>query len=417
MRWLGLLTLIVAAGAGLLWAADAKPPAEPPVKGFAVHEWGVFRVHDDVEWANADARAEWDGLPKFVYGQTAGRDFPRHLDNLRPIYKPVVFFHAPQAMRATVRVDFPRGVPAVWWPATASPAISYDDFQGPVERPVARPARSLEWRIDLKNLLRPEAINIVRRPLDKAHWMNKLRDVKADEVYVTVENLGPKVEREGFVYYDGLVPAVQALSVTIDKGSARLKNDAKFAVFDVWLVERRDGEKPRVARLPHLDAREVKDVELAAMKDADWTDDAATSLTTELKAAGLNEDEARSLVAVWKDDFFSSPGVTLLYRLPQEEYDRLLPLTVKPRPEKVVRVGLVQQVPYDKEMNERVRRLVKQLDDDDFDAREAAQKELEKLGRAAFGHLRSWQPKAVSLEAKRRVQAVLEKWDSQRTFR
>jgi len=416
MRWLGLLTLMVVGGAGLLWAADAKPPAEAPVKGFFVHEWGVFRVHDDIEWANADARAEWDGLPRFVYGQTTGRDFPRRLDNMRPVFKPVIFFHAPRAMRATVRVDFPRGVPAVWWPATQSPAISDDDFQGPVERPV-RPVRSLEWGMDLKNLRGPEAIEIVRRPVDKAHWMSKLRDVKSDDVYVSVSNAFPSFEREGFVYYDGLLPAVQALSVTIDKGSARLKNEAKFAIADVWLVERRDAEKPRVARLPRLAAREVKDVDLAAMKEADWADDAAKSLTAELKAAGLNEDEAQSLAAIWKDDFFSSPGVTLLYRLPQEEYDRLLPLTVKPRPEKVVRVGLVQQVPFDKDMAERVRRLVKQLDDDDFDAREAVQKELEKLSRAAYGHLKGWQPKVVAPEAKRRVQAVLEKLDSQRSFR
>src|SRR5436309_4410298 len=110
MRWAGLLTLLFAGAVGLLWAAEAKKPP-PPVKGFAVHEWGVFRVHDDVELANADMRAEWDGLPKFVYGQTTGRHFPRRVDDLRPVFKPVIFFHAEQPMRAAVRVDFPKGVP------------------------------------------------------------------------------------------------------------------------------------------------------------------------------------------------------------------------------------------------------------------------------------------------------------------
>ena len=93
MRWLGLLTLLLVGVAGYLWAADVKEPADPPVKGFLVHEWGVFRVHDDVELANADLRAEWDGLPTFVYGQTMRRDFPRHWDRVQvEVLKPVIYF-------------------------------------------------------------------------------------------------------------------------------------------------------------------------------------------------------------------------------------------------------------------------------------------------------------------------------------
>ena len=54
------------------------------------------------------------------------------------------------------------------------------------------------------------------------------------------------------------------------------------------------------------------------------------------------------MVTIWTADFFRGAGVTLFYRVPpQEEYDRLLSLTVRPHPEKIVRVGLVQQIPFD----------------------------------------------------------------------
>lgn len=186
---------------------------------------------------------------------------------------------------------------------------------------------------------------------------------------------------------------------------------------DVWVVDRRDADKPRLARLPHLDAGEAKDVDLDAAKEARWQDESAKALTAELKAAGLNEDEAHSPTTIWTDDFFRGGGVTLLYRLPQEEYDRLLPLTISPRPEKVVRVGLVQQVGCDPELPGRVARLVKELNDDDFNKREAAQRELEKLGRAAFGPLLKLQPTVFAAEPKRRLDEVIEKIDSQRSIR
>ena len=131
----------------------------------------------------------------------------------------------------------------------------------------------------------------------------------------------------------------------------------------------------------------------------------------------VNADEAASLTTIWAQEFFHSGGVTLLYRLPQEEYDRLLPLTVKPRPEKIVRVGLIQQVSCEPEFAERVERLVKQLDDDEFDKREAAQQTLEKLGRAAYGQLRRLRPNIFAPEPKQRVDQLLEKMDSQRSLK
>src|SRR5262249_4777341 len=149
-------------------------------------------------------------------------------------------------------------------------------------------------------------------------------------------------------------------------------------------------------------------------KDKRWDADAGKELLGQLKAAGLHEDEARALISIFANDFYHSPGLTLFYRLPQSEYDRLLPLTVKPRPEKLVRVGLIQQIPKDPDLAARVAKLVKQLDADRFESREAAQQALADLGRAAFPELRRLVPKIASPEARRRVEELLEKIDSQR---
>ena len=74
-------------------------------------------------------------------------------------------------------------------------------------------------------------------------------------------------------------------------------------------------------------------------------------------------------------------------------------------------------MPVDQEMAERVARLVKQLDDDAFDKREAAQRELENLGRAAYAPLRRLQPTIFAPKPKRRLDEVLEKLDAERAIR
>jgi hypothetical protein len=376
----------------------------------------VWRVHDDIELANADTRAQWDELPAFVYGQTTTRDLPHHYIPQGKVFKPVIFFHALQPMAADVRVDFPGGFPALWWPATDYPAFHNSEY-GPIGEELVQPrpqkvAKYLQWKVQLKQSQRggqPPPL----KPLSGPHWIKTLREVQCDDVYVSVGRRGSPMEREKFVYYDGLLPRVKALAFTMDKDKPSLKNQERFAVFDIWIIDNRDSAKPRISRLTKLAPGAAADVEMTAAKG----EESGKALTAQLKDAGLNEDEAASLTTIWTAEFFHSAGLTLFYRLPQEEYERQLPLTVKPRPEKLVRVGLVQQIPFDTELADRIAKLVKQLDDDEFARREAAQKELAKLGPIAFGYLNRLKPTITALEPKRRVEELLEKYDAQRALK
>jgi len=69
--------------AGLAQAAEPAAAADGPirdpagVKGYAVHEWGVFTIHPDLEMANAALAAEWADCPRELY-----RTEPPNLRNL-----------------------------------------------------------------------------------------------------------------------------------------------------------------------------------------------------------------------------------------------------------------------------------------------------------------------------------------------
>src|SRR5579862_1961604 len=109
--WLVVLAVI---GIGMALGADT---AATPQKDFLVHEWGVIGAYQDVELANADMRSVWAGLPKFVYGNIDQRPVPREAIM---IYAPVIYFHTPKELSVQVKVEFPGGRPAVWWPANSN---------------------------------------------------------------------------------------------------------------------------------------------------------------------------------------------------------------------------------------------------------------------------------------------------------
>lgn len=420
----------VAVGSGWLWqpalaeTSDELPnapaakaqPALPVHKGLAVHEWGVWRIHRDLDMANADMRAVWEGLPKFVYGQVAGRDLPNHWNN-RLSDRPVLFFHAKDPVDVTLRVDVPGGVPAVWWPSTHFPSEEVGMLGEP--KPQERPFRHLEWRLRIKEARAAERVAPLPH-VDDGHWVKTLRAVKADDVFSSVGERGFGLQREHFVYYDALVPSGVWPTLSFDKDDVLLANGAAFALADVTVVER-GADRVRVACVPKVDARAGPSaLTFRQEKLEGWPARAAETLTKQLTDAGLNADEAGSLVELSKKELFETEGTTLFYRMPRAEYDRQLPLTVTPRPEQVVRVGLAVHPHCEPDLAKTVEALVVQLDDDKFATRQQAQARLEKMGRAAYGILARVRKQGyygpnrlpVDLALRKRVDNLLEKYDA-----
>jgi hypothetical protein len=433
MRYRALALLLAAGLVGVCLAEKTRETeGEAPIhKGLDVHEWSVFTIHDDLDLANADMRAEWDGMPKFFFGQMAGRELPRDYSNII-VKKPVIFFHTPDALALELRVDFPGGMPAVWWPMTHSPALQGDGCPSDAKR--AEPFRFLEWRVRLKAPAKGEESDAKLRAVDSGHWMEALRAVKADDVLIWSESGfdrrrglglgGPRggehvtgYEREKFIYYDGLIPVGKLAKLAFDKDVITLANSAGHALFDVTVVDRRWPEHPRVARLAKLAAKAKPEaLEFQNVNAKTWSASAQETLVASLKDAGLFEDEAKALADVWKRDFFQADGLTLFYRLPQDEYERLLPMKMSPRPEKLTRVGLVLHAHCEPDLTEKIARLVADLADADFATRESAGKRLEEIGRAAYPALRRLREKATAPETQRRLDELLEHYDARKAI-
>jgi hypothetical protein len=409
MKWLTIL------GSALIFALSASAAIEPlnvpSAKGLTVHEWGVFRVNDNVDFANADLRAEWDELPPFVYGHIKGRTVPQHWGAYEIRRRPIVFFHAKEPALVRVRVAFPGGQAGVWWPATETPAI--ERFQ---KEP--KFGNFLEWNLGVKdcpNGWSPK--NAAPNEVASKHWMSRIRQVKADDIFARFGPRNNDVEREKFLYYDGIFPQGKWLKIDVVGEKIALASQVKHPVFDVTVVDRR-GDKVRFGRIAKLEAGEaVKEVKFTEVDASRFSSEASETLLKQLIGAGLNDDEALSLVDLWKKELFETPGVNLFYRLPKAEYDARLPLTITPKPEDVVRVGLVYHAHLEPDFADRVLELVKQLDSPRFAQRDAAMKKLLATGPAALVQLKRLQlKKDLSIEVRERIDALVKKWDAKAGF-
>jgi len=108
-----------------------------------------------------------------------------------------------------------------------------------------------------------------------------------------------------------------------------------------------------------------------------------------LTAAGLSETDMDLIMAILQKHVPDKQRLTAVYRLSQEDLDRMIPQDVVPSPKKTTRVGLVILRNIDPGISKEVDALIAQLGDADWNKREAAHKQLTELGRAAQPQLQT----------------------------
>ncbi|MFK7790025.1 MAG: hypothetical protein AB8C95_11120, partial [Phycisphaeraceae bacterium] len=110
---------------------------------------------------------------------------------------------------------------------------------------------------------------------------------------------------------------------------------------------------------------------------------AKAQLIDSLEAAGLFPKEAQGLVEIWGDDMFTTPGERLLYLMPSNEVERVLPLNIQPVPSETVRTLISWVELSTPEAEKQVMDLIQKLGSADEQERNAADKELRSLDRFA----------------------------------
>jgi hypothetical protein len=324
---------------GLLFSAGPVVAAPVPTQTsdrVVVHEWGTFTSFAGSDGVPVGFRPDNSNLPDFVYfqdGDPGTKERRLSKDGTISMETPVLYFYTDRERRLSVRVDFPRGWITEWYPFAAA-APSQRGRQPRAE------GQSIRW--DVK-LLAGETVRLPHTKQGNHYYEARETDSVPLQTEVVSEKQGDPelrggtlIQREKFLFYRGVGNFPPQVSVrTLGNGTVRLRNAAGSRVRGLLLVT---VQGPRVGfkKLDDLDAGAEATATLPTL-DLQGVD-AGEVMVKELTAAGLFEKEARAMVRTWDSAWFGEDGTRLLYLVPRARTDELLPLTIDPKPNDVVRV-------------------------------------------------------------------------------
>ena len=334
-----------------------------------VHEWGTFTsvVNKDGKMIQG-LHHEEEALPNFVYdlsriertatvkdrivintsmirnkggGGPITRGFTPASMDLMPIptfteritqkmETPVIYFYSNKEMDVSVRVDFPKGVISQWFPNVSSVNPSEEAKNG-----------YGVWDVKILN----KKTAVLAATSGNSIW-NPSRETNAN--ILKVDN-----ELEKLIFYRGLGDFDTPLSIVENRGHITVKNNSNQDIKGITLLNHRVG-KNEYAHIDLLKANsEFTFIRFSDRKNnhvqrfatyKDYLASAQKTIVKDLVASGLYSDESQAMVNTWKGGYFQTEGLRLLYVLPIEWTEELLPIKMKPTPKELVRtlVGRVE---------------------------------------------------------------------------
>ncbi|OYT27338.1 MAG: hypothetical protein B6U97_01825 [Candidatus Altiarchaeales archaeon ex4484_96] len=268
-----------------------------PAGGFRLHEWGVLAGCPESESFFLTSR------PKQLY----------------LVEQPVIYVHADDNLSFDLTVVFNAGKPTDTYPVV------------PVEE-----SGVVEWN----NVRIVDDCSKVREVKDVGFIpLEDILDTLADVDSACLEVNGV---RERFLFYEGEIEYVNKISAIYDlsTGTATLTNNGEYPVYNLMLIVSSVGEAPFSPQVHSALIDELKAGEQAQLILSDKTIDSSV-LEGDMMSLGFTQKEADSFASLWADSFFrptNQPGyVNLIYRISEQEYDRLISLKVSPRPRQMIR--------------------------------------------------------------------------------
>ena len=288
------------------------------------HEWGTFTA---IAGEDGDA-GEWTpfidptDLPGFVE-HYSNPNFKLGLRGTIRMETPVLYFYSPRHLNLSVNVAFEKGIITEWYPhadrvhpKSASPDTDLSRLQS---------NGNIMW----SNVAVSPNLNgdFPREPRQTHYYA--ARETSSTPLRVKA-NTGDQLEK--FLFYRG----VSAVRLRV---SARQTSDGKLTVKSLIgaqipaaiLFERR-GERVGY-RIESAADEMVIDPPLLTGN----VDTLAIDLEGILVEQGLYPDEAHAMVETWKDSWFEE-GSRLIYIVPRGFIDKVLPLTITPSPDQILRV-------------------------------------------------------------------------------
>ncbi len=346
-----------------------------PIHAWQLHEWGTFTTvagSDGVLLTGLEREEE--PLPPFVHAQfglengqspdmheilrilkthgTPGITPPNSKGlGSRPVSgvtvkmeTPVIYFHSDAAFKARVSVGFEGGVISQWYPdrsggeTLSEPTPSADPVKNPTpyERwklDFSKPRRgSIEWNVDVLSPAESPGV-LTFKPDDSVNWLR----ARVPEANIIRTASG---ETENYLFYRGIgnfTPGLQT-SVSSDE-TLHLSNHTGGDVSYMLVFEQNAGKIHWHGIPGGLKSGNKVDVPETALAEAGdgFPAPIYQSMKSGLTASGLLSSEADAMIQTWWRSYFGQDGLRVFWIVPAAVTAKVLPLTVSPAPDQIVR--------------------------------------------------------------------------------
>jgi hypothetical protein len=330
-----------------------------------VHEWGTFTSIAGQNGVALDWRPlkEKSDLPKFVYSTV-------NKNGLRGTYNdpgkgrlakvrmetPVIYFYTGNEMDVDVKVDFPSGQITEWYPQASKVNARFET--------------GITWG---KIKLLPNEKQNFLREVSYSHYYPAR---ETDAVPIQICNADKtKIEKEKFLFYRGIGNFALPVGVKFDKNVLTLVNNQTDELQNLIVFENKGGK---------IGFRLVKSLGKETTVERPETNGNLEQVLVELEkilvAEGLYQKEAKAMIKTWLDSWFEE-GLRVFYILPTNQTDKILPLTVEPKPKETVRVLVGRTELITPQMTNDVKKQVALLNSKSSRVRANAKENLQKHGR------------------------------------
>lgn len=248
---------------------------------------------------------------------------------------PVLYFYSDKKRQVKINVGFPQGIISQYFPAP----INFTPLIGKIQ---GLHGGSTQFDVEVVTEKLPLPA------VETGNVYGPAREVASNDIRSGNQN-------ERFIFYRGLGNFVTDLRVT-SKSTNELTLSHKSVqgrISEIFLVNVTEsgGNIISLGGLSPLEEKVVsaKDLNLFLKNDYPvyyFNKVAQQEITRALVESGLYKDESLAMFNTWKTSYLKTRGLRILYVLSRNETDRLLPLTIDPQPQEVVRtlVGRIELI-------------------------------------------------------------------------
>jgi hypothetical protein len=318
-----ILPLFLFAGLPALNHRPANRSSRPG-ESLVAHEWGTFT-----------SVAGPDGLAMNWLPLTGSTDLPSFVEHLGEVgFKgglrgtvrmetPVLYFYSPGETDVSVHVSFEKGLITEWYPRASVPALDY-------RRDLTLAQKHTEGAITWKSVhVQPGTPADFPSDTSENHYY-AARQTAAVPLLVNTP-AGP--QRERFLFYRGVSAILPPLTATISPDeTVRLQNHFPEQLSSVILFERRGAKLGYRVLGPLTDQASLAPPPLDGSLESLFS-----ALEGILITEGLYPDEAHAMLETWKNSWFEE-GSRIIYIVPRQFVDSVLPLSISPKPDHITRV-------------------------------------------------------------------------------